>query len=85
MNTLALQVQEDFGHEPHAGNLYIFRGRRGEVVKTLWHIGLGISLYAIGRDSCLALPHRQYPAAKLSPKSTAVFGGCSRCGLAPAA
>ena len=41
MNTLALQVQEDFGHEPHAGNLYIFRGRRGEVVKTLWHIGLG--------------------------------------------
>ena len=46
MNTLALQVQEDLGHDPHAGDLYIFRGRRGDLVKILWHDGLGISLYA---------------------------------------
>ncbi len=46
MNTLALQVQEDLGHDPHAGDLYIFRGRRGDLVKCLWHDGLGISLYA---------------------------------------
>ena len=45
-NTLALQVQEDLGHDPHAGDLYIFRGRRGDLVKILWHDGLGISLYA---------------------------------------
>ena len=30
MNTLALQVQEDLGRDPHAGDLYVFRGRRGE-------------------------------------------------------
>ena len=30
MNTLALQVQEDLGRDPHAGDLYIFRGRRGD-------------------------------------------------------
>ena len=46
MNTLALQVQEDLGHDPHAGDLYIFRGRRGDLVKILWHDGVGISLYA---------------------------------------
>jgi transposase len=33
-------------HDPHAGDLYIFRGRRGDLVKVLWHDGLGMSLYA---------------------------------------
>ena len=28
MNTLALQVQQDLGGDPHAGDLYVFRGRR---------------------------------------------------------
>ena len=46
MNTLALQVQEDLEHDPHGGDLYIFRGRRGDLVKCLWHDGVGISLYA---------------------------------------
>ena len=46
MNTLALQVQQDLGRDPHAGDLYVFRGRRGDLIKILWHDGLGISLYA---------------------------------------
>ena len=46
MNTLALQVQEDLGRDPHAGDLYIFRGRRGDLVKILWSDGVGTSLYA---------------------------------------
>ena len=46
MNTLALQVQEDLERDPHAGDLYVFRGRRGDLVKILWHDGVGISLYA---------------------------------------
>ena len=46
MNTLALQVQEGLGRDPHAGDLYVFRGRRGDLVKILWHDGAGISLYA---------------------------------------
>ncbi len=29
MNTLALQVQEALGRDPHAGDLFVFRGRRG--------------------------------------------------------
>jgi transposase len=31
---------------PHAGDLYVFRGRRGHLVKILWHDGIGMSLYA---------------------------------------
>ena len=32
MNTLALQVQEALGRDPHAGDLFVFRGRRGDLV-----------------------------------------------------
>jgi transposase len=46
MNTLALQVQETLGRDPHAGDLYVFRGARGDLIKILWHDGLGMSLYA---------------------------------------
>ncbi len=46
MNTLALQVQEDLGRDPHAGDLFVSRGRRGDLLKILWHDGIGISLYA---------------------------------------
>ena len=46
MNGLLLQVQEAFRRDPHAGDLYVFRGRRGDLVKVLWHDGLGLSLYA---------------------------------------
>jgi transposase len=46
MNGLSLQVQEALQRDPHAGDLYVFRGRRGDLVKILWHDGLGMSLYA---------------------------------------
>jgi len=46
MNGLTLQVQEAMGRDPHSGDLYVFRGRRGDLIKVLWHDGLGTSLYA---------------------------------------
>ena len=46
MQSLGLTVQESLKRDPHAGDLYIFRGRRGDLVKILWHDGLGMSLYA---------------------------------------
>jgi len=46
MNGLALQVQETLGRDPFAGDLFVFRGARGDLVKILWHDGLGLSLYA---------------------------------------
>ena len=46
MNGLALQVQEGLRRDPNAGDLFVFRGRRGDLIKVLWHDGLGMSLYA---------------------------------------
>ena len=46
MNGLALQVQQALGRDPHVGDLYVFRGKRDDLVKILWHDGLGMSLYA---------------------------------------
>src|SRR5215470_10155648 len=46
MNSLALQVQEALQRDPHAGDLYVFRGKRGDLLKILWHDGVGMSLYA---------------------------------------
>ena len=47
MQGLALQVQEQLKRDPHGGDLYIFRGRRGDLAKILWHDGrFGLSLYA---------------------------------------
>ena len=46
MRSLALQIQQSFRRDPHAGDLYVFRGRRGDLCKILWHDGIGMSLYA---------------------------------------
>jgi transposase len=46
MPGLSLQVQQALGHNPHGGDLYVFRGRKGDFIKILWHDGLGMSLYA---------------------------------------
>ena len=31
---------------PFGGDLYVFRGKNGKLIKILWHDGLGMSLYA---------------------------------------
>jgi transposase len=46
MDGLALQVQETLGRDPYAGDLFIFRGRSGSLIKVIWHDGIGMSLYA---------------------------------------
>jgi transposase len=46
MNGLMLLIQEGLGRDPHAGDLFVFRGRRGHMVKIIWHDGVGLSLYA---------------------------------------
>ena len=46
MQGLSLLVQEHFRRDPFAGDVYIFRGRGGSLIKCLWHDGVGLSLYA---------------------------------------
>ena len=37
--SLALLVQETLKRDPHGGHLFVFRGRRGDLIKCLWHDG----------------------------------------------
>ena len=46
MQGLALLVQEGLKRDPHAGDVFVFRGRGGSLIKALWHDGVGLSLYA---------------------------------------
>ena len=43
---LALLVQETLKRDPHCGHLFVFRGKRGGLVKILWHDGQGMCLLA---------------------------------------
>ena len=42
---LALMVQEHLNRDAHAGDLYVFRGRRGDLIKVIWHDGRGACLF----------------------------------------
>jgi transposase len=46
MQSLAAMVQHHFAKDPFAGDLWVFRGRSGSLVKIIWHDGLGMSIYA---------------------------------------
>ena len=43
---LALLVQETLKSDPHAGHLFVFRGRRGDLLKVIWHDGQGACLFS---------------------------------------
>ncbi len=43
---LALQVQETLRRDPHGGHLFVFRGRRGDLIKVIWWDGQGACLFS---------------------------------------
>ena len=43
---LALVVQETLKRDPHNGHMFVFRGRRGDLIKVLWHDGQGACLFS---------------------------------------
>jgi transposase len=43
---LALLVQEQLRRDAHGGHLFVFRGRRGGLIKIIWHDGQGMCLFA---------------------------------------
>jgi len=42
---LAAQVQTALEQQPYSGHIFIFRGRRGDMVKLLWFDGDGLCLF----------------------------------------
>ena len=45
INSLARPVQQGLGRDPHGGEIFCFRGRKGDLIKVLWHDVVGMSLY----------------------------------------
>lgn len=43
---LALAVQERLRMDPHSGQIFVFRGRRGDLIKVLWHDSQGFCLFS---------------------------------------
>ena len=43
---LAMLVQETLKRDPHDGQLFVFRGKRGDLIKLIWHDGQGMCLFA---------------------------------------
>ena len=68
MNGLALQVQEALGRDPFVGDLFVFRGARGDLIKVLWHDGLGLSLYAKRLERGKFVWPPSVPAPSASPR-----------------
>jgi transposase len=78
MNGLALQVQEALKRDPHAGDLYVFRGRRGQPPTfCIWFsiCDRCLSLAPVVRtDSTgLAVPARQSADVHLHGRSAGSF------------
>lgn len=44
--SLALLVQETLRQDPHGGHLFVFRGKRGDLIKIIWHDGHGACLFS---------------------------------------
>ena len=44
--SLALLVQEVLKRDPLSGHLFCFRGRRGDLLKVIWHDGQGACLFS---------------------------------------
>ena len=47
MQSLAAMVQHHFSRDPFAGDLWVFRGRSGSLVKIIWHDGMACLLDGI--------------------------------------
>ena len=45
-SSLGMIVQETLKRDPHSGHLFVFRGRRGDLIKVLWWDGQGLCLFA---------------------------------------
>jgi transposase len=41
-----LIVQETLRRDPHSGHFFVFRGRRGDLIKIVWHDGQGQCLFS---------------------------------------
>ena len=68
MDGLAAIVQTALGERPFSGDVFVFRGRRGDLVKLVWWSGDGMNLYAKRLErGRFVWPQATSGAVRLSP------------------
>jgi len=65
MDGLAALVQTTLAENPFSGHVFVFRGKRGDLVKLLWWSGDGMNLYAM-RHPFFSLRVRRRNGSQLS-------------------
>ena len=73
MNGLALQVQEVLKRDPYGGHVFVFRGKRGHLLKILWADGQGVCLFAKRLERGRFIwpsPHRIFSRCPRLPRKT---------------
>ena len=75
MQGLALMVQQGLKRNPHGGDLFVFRGRAGSLIKTIWHNRIGMAPLPDDVDALKALvatmAHRADEAEQNAATATA--------------
>lgn len=89
---LALLVQETLRRDPHCGHLFVFRGKRGDLIKILWHDGQGLCLFSKRLERGRFLwPSAADGTVRITPAQLAYLlegiemALCARCAQADAA
>ena len=85
MTGLAMLVQEGLAQNPYDGSLYAFRGRRGNLVKLLWHDGIGLCVLSKRLERGYFIwPMTSRGAVSLTPAQLAtLMEGCEWCAPVP--
>jgi transposase len=75
MQGLAMLVQQVLAEDPFNGALYAFRGRRGDLLKLIWHDGIGLCMLS----KRLERGHFIWPMTSTRARSHCRQGSCRRC------
>src|SRR5690606_17258853 len=67
-NGLAARVQTALAEDPYSGHVFVFRGRRGDIIKVLWWSGDGLCLLSKRLEhGRFVWPQAQSGTVSLSP------------------
>lgn len=67
-NGLAARVQTALAEDPYSGHVFVFRGRRGDIIKILWWAGDGLCLLSKRLEhGRFVWPQAQSGTVSLSP------------------
>lgn len=75
---LAAAVQERLAQDPFEGHLFVFRGRRGDLLKILWWDGQGLCLFAKRLEKGRFVSYGLCQGARTNAPCRLPRGGCRK-------